>query len=262
MKSQVPLGEFSAADDTVEPMRVQRYLARAGIASRRKAEDLIRSCRVTVDGRVAELGARVAAGAIVKVDGREIQPARILTLLVAHKPAGMVTTLRDPEGRPTVAALMPPGQRLHPVGRLDYDTSGLLLLTNDGGLTQLLSHPSFGVDKTYRVAVRGRLTPGALAALQSGMRLDDGSTQPALVRIIASRRDSTVVDLTIHEGRNRQVRRMLEELGFPVVSLTRTVFGPFALGELAIGAVREPTSRELEALRRIRDLASEDEVDG
>lgn len=249
-------------ESPTEGMRLQRYLALAGVASRRAAEDLIRAGRVTINKKIAILGNRVPEDAKVCVDGQRVVPAISRVLLVAYKPTGMMTTLRDPEGRPTIAQLIPKSLRLHPVGRLDYDTSGLLLLTNDGSLTHVLTHPRYGVEKTYRVQVRGRLGPEALLALQEGVTLEEGTTQPAKVRVIASRRILTTVDLTIHEGRNRQVRRMLEELGHPVDALTRTVFGPFRLGTLSPGEVREASDLEWAAVERIVGLASEDEDDG
>jgi 23S rRNA pseudouridine2605 synthase len=166
--------------------------------------------------------------------------------------------MRDPEGRRTVADVLARAKvtrRVVPVGRLDYDTSGVLLLTDDGTLAHVLTHPRYGVEKTYRAVLRGRLTPEAVAALQRGMRLDDGRAEPAQLRVVATRREQSVVDLTIHEGRNRQVRRMFDELGRPVVELTRLRFGPIALGDLAVGAIRAATPREVSALRAIAGAA-------
>jgi 23S rRNA pseudouridine2605 synthase len=246
------------ADDV---MRLQRYLALAGVASRRSAEDLIRARRVSVNGKTAKLGSSVKSGDDIRVNGERVWLAEERTLYIAHKPVGMMTTLSDPEGRPTIVSLMPRGVRLHPIGRLDFDTAGLLVLTNDGALTQRLSHPSFGVDKTYRVRVRGRLESTTLDLLQAGVRLEDGVTQPARVRVVARNREATTFDITIHEGRNRQVRRMLEELGHPVTDLMRIAFGPFRLGNLAPGAIRQPTPPERAALKRIIDEHDEQGLD-
>ncbi len=219
---------------------------------------------VRVNGRVArELGTSVAVGDVVEYGGRVIEPAREHTYLVMNKPHGVVTTMRDPEGRRTIADVLTRGKitrRVVPVGRLDYDTAGALLLTDDGSLAHVLMHPRYGVEKTYRALVRGRLTPEQLARLQSGIALDDGRAHPAQVRVVATRRDRSVIDLTIHEGKNRQVRRMFEELDRPVLELTRMRFGPISLGDLVPGAIREVTARELAALRTIADAAEENEA--
>lgn len=169
-----------------------------------------------------------------------------------NKPAGVVTTMRDPQGRRTVASLLPAGVHAVPVGRLDFDTAGLLLLTDDGELAHRLLHPRFGVEKTYRAAIAGRLSAEDVRSLQRGIRLGDFRSAGAKIRVVAVRRDHSVVDLTLHEGRNRQVRRMFEALGHPVVALTRTRFGPLRLGALAGGAVRSLTRRELAALEHHR----------
>jgi 23S rRNA pseudouridine2605 synthase len=241
-------------------MRLQRFLAHAGVASRRQAERHILAGRVVVDGKVERvLGTLVDDDAEVAFDGQPVRIERHWTYLVAHKPFGMVTTLHDPEGRKTIRSLLPMGKRLYPVGRLDYDTAGLLLLTDDGHLTQLLTHPSFGVEKTYRATVRGRLDPERIAELHAGLALEDGRTEPALVRIVAANRERSIIDLTIHEGKNRQVRRMLERLGRPVLTLTRLRFGPLALGDLGMGAVRELSKRESHALKRIVLIAGEED---
>ncbi|HEX3465067.1 MAG TPA: pseudouridine synthase [Candidatus Elarobacter sp.] len=171
-----------------------------------------------------------------------------------HKPAGVMTTMRDPEGRRTVADLVHRAgvtARVVPVGRLDYDTSGVLLLTDDGEAANVLTHPRFGVEKTYRATLRGRLEPGAVEKILHGVRLDEGRAAPAQIRIVAVRRDVSVVDITIHEGRNRQVRRMFESVEHPVVALTRLRFGPISLGELSPGELRPATERERAALHRL-----------
>ena len=234
-------------------MRLNRYLARCGIASRRHADELILKGAVRINGRaVRELGTLVNSIDYVEVEGRAVQIPRELTYLVMNKPVGVVTTMRDPQQRRTVADLLPDGVRAVPVGRLDYDTGGLLFLTDDGELAHRLLHPRFGVEKTYRAAIKGRLSAEDMRSLQRGIRLGDFRAAGAKIRVIAVRHDHSVVDLTIHEGRNRQIRRMFEALGHPVLALTRTQFGPLRLGALAGGAVRPLTPRELAALERYR----------
>ena len=225
------------------------------MSSRRRAEELIVAGRVRVGGRIVrELGTSVDDAARVEVDGRIVRPAETRTYVVLHKPAGVMTTMRDPEGRRTVSELVRSAgvaARVVPVGRLDYDTSGVLLLTDDGEAANVLTHPRFGVEKTYRATVRGRLEPTAVERILRGVKLEEGRAAPALLRIVAVRRDVSLVDITIHEGRNRQVRRMFEVVEHPVVALVRLRFGPISLGELAPGAVRPATPREIAALHRI-----------
>jgi 23S rRNA pseudouridine2605 synthase len=214
---------------------------------------------VRVGGRVVrELGTSVDEDARVELDGRLVRPALVHRYVVLHKPAGVMTTMRDPEGRRTVAEIVRRSgvaQRVVPVGRLDYDTSGVLLLTDDGELANVLTHPRFGVEKSYRATVRGRLEPGAVEAILHGVRLEEGRAAPAQLRVVAVRRDVSLVDVTLHEGRNRQVRRMFEQVGHPVVALARLRFGPISLGELPVGAVRDVTERELAALHRVVSAA-------
>ena len=248
-------------------MRLQRYLASCGVASRRGAEQIIVAGRVRVNGEVVrELGTRVTPQDRVECDGRRLIPPSTQAYFVMHKPLGVVTTMRDPEGRRTVADLIARanlGQRVVPVGRLDYDTSGVLLLTDDGDLAHVLTHPRFGVEKGYRVTVRGRLEPTEVNNLLEGVRLDDGRTAPARVRVVATNRERSVLDLTIHEGRNRQVRRMFEQLGHPVLDLVRLRFGPLTLGDLPPGAMRPASEREILALRALASapLTGEENVE-
>ncbi|MDQ6929821.1 MAG: rRNA pseudouridine synthase [Candidatus Eremiobacteraeota bacterium] len=232
-------------------MRLQKFLAQGGVASRRKAEEYIAAGRVSVNGKVVrELGTSVAQNDRVQFDGRPVELAAAFTYLVLNKPAGVMTTMRDPQGRPTIVRLLPKGApRIVPVGRLDYDTSGVLLLTNDGDLAHILTHPRFGVQKTYRAVVRGRLAQTDVAKLHEGVRLEEFRASKAQLRVIATRGDSSVVDLTIHEGKYRQVRRMFEKLEYPVVALERLRFGPVSLGDLGPGQTRPLTARELAALR-------------
>jgi 23S rRNA pseudouridine2605 synthase len=242
-------------------MRLQRYLAQAGVASRRKAEELIVAGSVRVNGlTVRELGTVIDPVADrIEYGGRIIVPAAEHAYYVLHKPCGFVTTMHDPEGRRTVADLVRSQAvigRVVPVGRLDYDTAGVLLLTDDGDLAHVLMHPRFGVEKTYRATLRGRLPADAAGALGAGVKLDDGRAAPALVRVVAANRLRTTVDITIHEGKNRQVRRMFEQLGHPVLDLIRLRFGPIALGPLAVGTIRPASEREVRDLRAILAAAS------
>ena len=190
-----------------------------------------------------------------------MRPAQTRTYIVLHKPAAVMTTMRDPEGRRTVSDIVRRAgvtARVVPVGRLDYDTSGVLLLTDDGEMANVLTHPRFGVEKTYRATLRGRLEPDAVERILRGVRLDDGHTAPAQLRVVAVRRDVSLVDITLHEGRNRQVRRMFDEVDHPVLALMRLRFGPIALGELPVGGVRPVTERERAALGRIVAQAREE----
>jgi 23S rRNA pseudouridine2605 synthase len=234
-------------------VRLQRFLAQAGVGSRRACEALIIAGRVRVNGRpVRELGTQVAASDDVHVDGRRVAPQR-REILVLHKPAGVVTTMRDPQGRRTVAELMKArrgegASRLVPVGRLDFDTSGVLLLTNDGDLAYALTHPRFGVEKVYRASLDGHIDAGALERLRAGVTLDRRRTAPVRLRVVADASAGCVVDITLHEGRYRQVRRMFDAVGYPLRSLVRLRFGPVALGPLRPGEIREPTLRERKAL--------------
>ena len=224
---------------------MQKVLARVGVGSRRTCEDLIAAGRVTVDGRVAVLGRRVDPDmALIEVDGAPIGVRPGLVHYLLNKPTGVVTTADDPKGRPTVVGLVPDDPRVFPVGRLDVDTEGLLLLTNDGELTQRLTHPSYGVEKEYVVEVRGAPTRAVLRRLREGIELNDGPTAPARAALL----DASVVRLTIHEGRNRQVRRMCEAVGHPVVRLVRTRIGPIADRSLAPGAWRALSVEEVRAL--------------
>ena len=234
-------------------MRLQKFLAHAGVASRRVAERLIEQGKVRVNGKVVrELGTSVGESDRIDVSGTPVILHTERMYLVVHKPAGMMTTMSDPEGRRTIRDLIPKdAPRIVPVGRLDYDTSGVLLLTNDGELAHVLTHPRFGVDKTYRAVVTGRLLPDDLKRLASGVKLEDLRTGGAQLRVVATRRDTSVIDITVHEGKNRQVRRMFEAVGHPVILLTRLRFGPLKLGDLPAGGARPPTERELAALRAV-----------
>jgi len=225
-------------------MRLNAYLARAGIASRRASEEVIRAGRVTVNGRRAGLATVVQPGDRVEVDGEPIEPEPLAYVLL-HKPAGVVTTARDPQGRPTVVGLVDHEQRLVPVGRLDADTTGALLLTNDGRLAHRLMHPRYEVDKVYVAEVEGRPGPDALRRLAQGVVLDDGPTAPAVARSLGPGR----VELTLHEGRKHQVKRMLEAVGHPVSRLHRSRYAGLDLQGLPAGRWRELSAGEIERLR-------------
>ncbi len=233
--------------------RLQKVMARAGVASRRHSEELIQAGRVTVNGRVVtELGTKVVAGSdVVEIDGRPLGKPESLVYLLLNKPKGYVTTLYDPQGRQKVTDLLGDevAARVYPVGRLDYDTEGLLLLTNDGELANALMHPAKQVKKTYIAKVRGVPGPAKLRALEEGVELDDGVTAPADVKMIEIKApNAATVSIRIHEGRNRQVRRMFEAIGHEVIHLKRTTLGPLHLKDLAAGEWRNLTSQE------IRDL--------
>jgi 23S rRNA pseudouridine2605 synthase len=226
-------------------MRLNAYLARAGIASRRKADELIKAGRVRVNGQLGELNTFVETRDRVEVDGKEVRPQRLAYVLL-NKPPGVVTTASDPQGRPTVVDLVKHEVRVVPVGRLDADTTGALLLTNDGDLAHRLAHPKYEVEKVYEAEVEGEPSDEALLRLAEGIELEEGLTAPAEVR----RLSPPVVELSIHEGRNRQVRRMLEAVGHPVRRLHRSRYAGLTLEGLAPGEWRELSSDELKHLRR------------
>jgi 23S rRNA pseudouridine2605 synthase len=226
-------------------MRLNAYLARAGVASRRGADELIKAGRVLVNGNPGNLNTFVAPGDTVEVDGRPVAKQRLAHLLL-NKPPGVVTTARDPHGRPTVVALVPPEPRVVPVGRLDGDTTGALLLTNDGQLAHRLAHPRYEVDKVYEAEVEGEPSEEGLRRLREGVELDVGRTAPATVRLLGKRR----IELTIHEGRKHQVKRMLAAVGHPVRRLHRSRYAGLDVHGLAPGGWRRLTRDEVEGLRR------------
>jgi 23S rRNA pseudouridine2605 synthase len=225
-------------------VRLNAFIARAGVASRRKADDLIKAGRVTVNGEAGQLNTFVGADDDVRLDGKPLTKQRVAYVLL-NKPAGVVTTARDPQGRRTVVDVVAYPARVVPVGRLDADTTGALLLTNDGELAHRLAHPRYEVDKVYEVECWSQPTDADLARLRGGVELDDGPTSPAEVRRI----DGARIELVLHEGRNRQVRRMVEAVGHRVKRLHRSRYGPLTLEGLEPGAWRELEASEVERLR-------------
>ena len=242
--------------DTESKIRLQKVLAAAGVASRRASEQLISDGRVEVNGRtVSAQGLRVDPGTdVIRVDGSRIPPPRRHVYLVFNKPRGVVSTMEDPEGRPSISAYVEHRkERLFHVGRLDTDTEGLLILTNDGEFAHRLAHPSYRVPKTYLAEVAGVLTQASVRQMRRGLTLDDGPVRPDDVRLMGTAADRSMVLITLHEGRNRIVRRMLDSVGHPVRRLSRTAIGPVRVGELPSGGLRELSRDELGKLLDLVD---------
>jgi pseudouridine synthase len=236
--------------------RLQRALARAGVGSRRASEELIAAGRVRRNGQVATLGDKVdATRDVVEVDGIRVNLDPSVRYYALHKPAGVVTTMRDPRGRVDIGPYLPEGPRVFPVGRLDRDTEGLLLLTNDGDLANRLLHPRYEIEKEYLAQVSGRPTTARLASLRHGVELEDGPARARSVRVVDTRGDRAQLRLIMTEGRKREVRRLLAAVGLPVTRLVRLRVGPIVLGGLAPGHARELTPSEVHALRRAAEKA-------
>lgn len=271
MRDNGPMND--SRDDSREPdqienadgVRLQKVLAQAGVASRRASEELIADGRVEVNGRiVTEMGLRVDPERDhVRVDGARIPPPRRHQYLVLNKPRGVVSTMDDPEGRPTLSDYLPRTKnRLFHVGRLDTDTEGLILLTNDGEFAHRMSHPRYEVPKTYLAEVEGMVDNATIRRLEKGIRLDDGPVRPDRVKLVMRNEQRTMLAITLHEGRNRIVRRMMDAVGHPVRRLSRTAIGPIRLnegrpggpGQLAVGDVRELSRDELGALLDLVEL--------
>ncbi|MBM7515086.1 pseudouridine synthase [Nocardioides nitrophenolicus] len=245
-----------AVDDDGQ-IRLQKLLAQSGVASRRRCEELMLDGEVEVDGEVVtRLGTKVdPRTAVIKVSGKRLPPVSEHVYLVLNKPRGVVSTMSDPQGRRTLGDLVADRpERLFHVGRLDTDTSGLLLLTNDGEFAHRMAHPSFEVEKTYVAEVAGRIAKGTVADLLAGVTLDDGPVEVRRARVIDSSADRSIIELVIHEGRNRIVRRLLDQVGHPVRQLSRTRFGPIELGTLRGGAIRELSDDELGQLLELVGL--------
>lgn len=235
-------------------MRLQKYLAQCGVASRRHAEEMIREGKIQVNGiTVREMGLQVDESRdTVSVEGKEVRPEESKHYLAYYKPIGEVTTTSDPEGRPTVMdKFRDYPVRLFPVGRLDYDSEGLLLLTNDGDLMNHLLHPSHEVNKVYLVKVSNNISDEEIRQLKQGVMIDNKLTSPARVRLIRKEAFDTVLLISIHEGRNRQVRKMIEKIGHQVVSLKRVAFGPVELKDLPRGQWRSLTEQEILRLKSL-----------
>ena len=234
-----------------EGERLQKVLARAGVASRRAVEEMITAGRIRVNGKQAVLGQRVDPNKDeVEVDGSRLPLKTDLVYYLMNKPPGVVTTAEDELGRPTVMDLIDAAERVWPVGRLDIDTEGALILTNDGDLTHRLTHPSFEVEKTYVVWAKGTVGDKALRALARGVELEDGPTAPAKVSLRETSGGASLIEMTITEGRNRQVRRMMEAVGHDVIRLARTTIGPLTLGHLRPGTARRLALGEIRSLYR------------
>lgn len=232
-----------------ELARLQKLIAHSGLTSRRGAEELIKAGRVTVDGEPAHLGQKVLLEtATVEVDGVRLPIRPDLVYYLVNKPAGVVSTSADPQGRPTVIGLVSGTPRVYSVGRLDTDSEGLLLLTNDGDLTNLLTHPRHGVTKTYSVLVRGVPSAGEVRRLETGVDLDDGPAVARSARLLETSRQQAQLELIMGEGRNREVRRMCDAIGYPVVRLFRTAIGPLRDPVLKSGACRPLTVDEVRSL--------------
>ena len=232
-------------------VRLQKLLAQSGVASRRKCEELMLAGEVEVDGEVVtRLGTKVdPTTAVIRVSGKRLPPVSAHVYLVLNKPRGVVSTMSDPEGRRTLSDFVADRpERLFHVGRLDTDTEGLILLTNDGDFAQRLAHPSYEVEKTYVAEVEGRVDRGTVRTLLAGVVLDDGAVEVRRARVVSSTADRGIVELVIHEGRNRIVRRLLDQIGHPVRRLTRTAIGPVRIGSLKAGALRELTTDEVGSL--------------
>ncbi len=244
---------------TLGEVRLQKFLAQAGVGSRRAAEELIRQGRVEINGATAELGSRVdPLRDDVKLDGAPLSLQARKVVLAFHKPRNCITTAHDPQGRTTIFDLLPDlGVRIFAVGRLDYDAEGLLLLTNDGELGNRLLHPRYGISKLYEVKVKGHPNVNALERLRSGVVLEEGTTAPALVEVIRELPKASWLEITLHQGWNRQLKRMGEAVGHPVLKIKRVAYGPLHLGSLKPGEYRELNGDEIRQVYREAGLGQE-----
>jgi 23S rRNA pseudouridine2605 synthase len=231
-----------------EPIRLQKLLAHGGLGSRREIERLIEQGRIAVNGEVATPGTKATDSDAITVDGNAVHLDTESATFLLNKPLGVLSTVTDDRGRPTVTDLIDTDLRIYPVGRLDINTSGLILLTTDGELTLKLTHPRYGVNKKYVVQVSGEVDSDDVSRLREGIELEDGVTAPAKVRVLAQKHDATLLEITIHEGRNRQIRRMISAIGHDVVSLHRSQIGPIADDSLKPGDYRPLGNDEIHAL--------------
>ncbi len=237
-------------------IRLQKYMAEAGVASRRKSEELILQGRVEVNGNVVTVpGTKIDGTEIIKVDGKVIEPEENKVYILLNKPVGYISSARDQFERKTVLDLVSNvKERIYPVGRLDYDTSGLILLTNDGELANRMTHPKHEMPKVYRAIIKGVLSQSEISALQAGVIIEDYKTAPAIVKVISEADNNSTVDITIHEGRNRQVRKMFETIGHIVLRLKRIAIGPIKINGLEEGKWRRLDQKEITALRKVADM--------
>ncbi len=240
----------------MDEMRLQKYLAKAGISSRRKAEELISSGKVTVNGAVVtELGTKVSEVDVVYCQGKKVELFEKNVYIMLYKPAGYITSVKDQFARKSVLDLLKGvEERVYPVGRLDYNTTGLLLLTNDGDFAYRLMHPSNEVEKVYSALVKGTPSSGTIKAFEKGIELEDGTAAPAKLVVIRRLKEDSIVEITLHEGRNRQVRRMCKSAGHPVITLKRVTVGPLSLGDLREGQWRYLSSEEVVLIRNHKSI--------
>ena len=233
-------------------IRLQKYLAEAGVASRRKCEELIAEGRVEVNNQVVTVpGTKINGGELIKVDGKVIRSEQRKVYILLNKPVGYISTAKDQFSRKTVLDLVSTvSERIYPVGRLDYDTSGLLMLTNDGELANGLTHPKHELQKVYRVMISGKLKEEDITSLQEGVDIEDYTTAPAAVKVVDATKRDSIVEIAIHEGKNRQVRKMFETLGYPVLRLKRVAIGPLVIDGLEEGKWRYLRKKEIELLKK------------
>ena len=237
--------------------RIDKYLANIGICSRRNVEILLRKQTLTVNGkRITEPGTRIVPEKDdIRLDSTKLLPPKLVYYLV-NKPKGIISTVSDEHGRKNVTSLVPKTQRLYPVGRLDKETTGLILLTNDGELTNFLTHPRYHVDKVYRLTIKGKINKNQLNAFQNGVQLHDGKTAPSEVHIVNERRTTSLIEITLHEGKNRQIRRMCEAVRLPLLELTRIKLGPLTINNLKEGKHRKLSQKEVQTLKKSAIVAS------
>ena len=234
--------------------RLQKYMARCGVASRRKCEEIILTGKVKVNGIVInELGTKVTLDDIVEYEGKRILPEENKVYIMLNKPEGVITSVKDEKGRKTILDIVKVEERVYPIGRLDYETSGLLLLTNDGDLTYKLTHPKHEVDKTYVARVKGKLTKEEIERFKTGLKIEDYTTAPAKLKVIKydEQRDSSLLEIKIHEGKNRQVRKMCKAINHPVLRLRRSAMGKIKIGDCEIGKYRYLTEDEIKYLKNL-----------